>query len=55
MQYFRYDNGINGTTVEHFKVIGGAHDWFGSEGNMDINASEEAWTFFSKFDIHGKI
>ena len=55
-----YDEGDNGVTVEHFKVIGGGHTWpgtaFGSPGtNYDINASVEIWKFFSKYDINGLI
>ena len=29
-----------------YTVNGGGHDWPGAFGNMDINASEEAWLFF---------
>jgi polyhydroxybutyrate depolymerase len=51
---YLYTNGTNGIEVEHLEVIGGVHDWFGELGtNYDINASEEAWTFFNKFDING--
>ena len=32
-----------------YKVVGGGHDWPGSDGNMDINVSTEMWMFFSKF------
>jgi polyhydroxybutyrate depolymerase len=51
---YRYANGINGVEVEHIEIIGGLHDWFGEPGtNYDINASQEAWMFFEKFDING--
>ncbi len=50
-----YDGGYNGTTTEHFMVLGGDHDWPGAWGNMDINASIEIWKFFSKYDINGLI
>jgi poly(3-hydroxybutyrate) depolymerase len=51
---YLYTNGKNGVQVEHLEVSGGGHDWFGEAGtNYDINASEEAWTFFNKFDING--
>lgn len=53
VEYHRYEAGINMFTVEHFKVIGGAHDWPGSSGNNDISASEQIWTFFNKFDNNG--
>jgi hypothetical protein len=36
-------------------VLGGGHDWPGSSGNMDIDASEEVWNFVSRYDINGLI
>lgn len=39
--------------VEELKVIGGGHDWPGTFGNMDINATEEIWQFVSKYDLNG--
>jgi polyhydroxybutyrate depolymerase len=53
VEYYVYDGGDNGTTAEHFKVLGGDHDWPGVWGNMDINASIEVWKFFAKYDING--
>ena len=55
-----YDEGDNGVSVEHYKVIGGAHTWPGNASggagtNHDINASEEIWNFFSRYDINGLI
>jgi polyhydroxybutyrate depolymerase len=55
-----YNNGDNGSTVEHYKIIGGEHTWpgsnFGGVGtNQDIDACKEIWRFFSKYDIHGLI
>lgn len=41
--------------VEELKVIDGGHDWPGSFGNMDINASEEIWQFVSRYDLNGII
>ncbi len=55
VEHFLFEGGKEGTVVEHFKVIDGGHDWFGSEGNMDINSSEEAWKFFSTYDIYGRM
>lgn len=55
VQHYLYTNGTNESEIEHFKVIGGDHDWFGYSGNMDIDASGEIWKFLSQFDIHGKI
>ena len=49
-------------TTELFKIIGGGHTWPGSNfpnsngiTNYDINASEEIWKFFSRYDINGLI
>ena len=55
-----YVNGNNGSSVEHYKIIGGQHTWpgsaFGGVGtNQDIDACKEIWRFFSKYDIHGLI
>ena len=46
-------NGCN--YVEHFKVVGGGHDWPGVFGNMDIDASQEIWRFVSRYDLSGLI
>ena len=48
-------NGDNCVSVKELKVINGGHDWPGSSGNMDINASEEIWNFVSQFALEGKI
>jgi len=50
-----YHDGDNCVSMEHYKVIGGGHDWPGSWGNMDINASSVIWDFVSKYDIDGLI
>ena len=46
-------NGDGGVEVQELKVIGGAHDWPGTSGNMDIEANNEIWQFLSKFDKNG--
>ena len=51
----RWLNGDNCSSVQELKVIGGDHDWPGSFGNMDINATQEIWNFVSKFDTNGLI
>ena len=48
-------NGDNCSSVEHFKVYGGDHDWPGAWGNMDMNASIEIWRFLSRYHINGLI
>tara|TARA_B100000780_G_scaffold1558_1_gene1311 strand:- start:224 stop:1279 length:1056 start_codon:yes stop_codon:yes gene_type:complete len=55
VDHFLFENGNNGVTTEHFKVYNGGHDWPGVWGNFDINASNEIWNFFSKYDINGLI
>ena len=61
-EHYVYENGINGSTVELYKVIGGGHTWpgagipiAGSNTNQDFNASEKIWDFFSKYDLNGLI
>ena len=53
VEYRLYDDGDKGTSVAHYKVIDGAHDWPGSWGNMDIHASSLIWEFVSQYDING--
>ena len=36
------------TEVWLYTVQGGGHDWPGAFGNMDIEASREAWLFFEQ-------
>ncbi|MDC3344663.1 T9SS type A sorting domain-containing protein [Flavobacteriaceae bacterium] len=58
IEYSVYEDGDNGVTTEHMKVIGGGHTWPGSVlntagTNQDIDASMEIWLFFSRYDING--
>lgn len=53
-----YSGGINGHSVELFKVTGGGHSWPGSPmpGSsevtcMDFDASREIWRFFSQYEL----
>ena len=55
VERYLYGNGINGSSVIHYKVINGGHDWFGAEGNMDIQSSQIVWDFLSKYDINGEL
>lgn len=54
-EHYLYTGGINGNTVEHFKVIGGGHTWPGSVLTfvgvtcLDFSASKEIWRFFSQY------
>ena len=47
----RYFDCNDNTEVWLYQVIDGEHDWPGSFGNMDINTSEEIWSFFSQYAI----
>jgi len=55
--HYLYSGGINGNTVEHFKVSSGGHTWPGSPtpGStdnvcMDFDATAEIWRFFSQHE-----
>lgn len=56
--HYLYPGGIDGHTVEFFKVTDGGHTWPGgaiplpSAGNtcMDFSANKEIWRFFSQFE-----
>jgi polyhydroxybutyrate depolymerase len=48
-----WENGSGGVEVKELKIIGGGHDWPGSNGNMDIIANEEIWNFLSRFNKSG--
>ena len=50
-----WENGDNCLRVEELKVNGGEHDWPGTFGNMDIDATSEIWDFASQFNINGLI
>jgi len=51
-----YTGGDNGSTVEHYRVNGGAHTWPGAALNIgvtsqDFSASKEIWRFFSQYSL----
>jgi polyhydroxybutyrate depolymerase len=50
-----WSNGVGCSDVEHMRVEGGGHDWPGTFGNMDIDASVEAWRFMRRYRLDGKI
>ena len=45
----RYFDCTDNAEVWLYEVINGGHDWPGSYGNMDINSSEEIWSFFNQY------
>lgn len=58
-EHYTYTGGINGNTVEFFKIIGGQHTWPGTSfptagTNMDFKATKEIWRFFSKYSIENQ-
>ena len=55
-EHYVYTGGDLGTTIEFFKVIGGAHTWPGAPlnigvTNQDFDASIEIWRFFSQYSL----
>mgnify|MGYP006126415013 CR=1 FL=1 len=62
VEHYIYNNGINGSSVELYKIINGGHTWpgaafpiVGNNTNQDFNASEKIWEFFNKYDINGLV
>lgn len=55
VERYTFGNGSACVRVEHYKVLGGGHDWPGVFGNMDIDASQVIWDFVSQFDLGGQI
>lgn len=56
-EHYLYTGGDKGSTVEHYKIIGGGHTWPGQlfpigVTNQDINASKEIWRFFSQYRLN---
>ena len=52
-----YTGGDNGSTVEHYKIIGGGHTWPGAPfpigvTNQDFSASREIWRFFNQYRLN---
>ncbi len=57
-EHYVYSGGVDGSTVEKYKIIGGGHTWPGSPfiigvTNQDFNASEKIWLFFRKYKLSG--
>ena len=46
---------VNDNEVWLYEIVGGGHDWPGSGGNMDIDSSEEIWSFFNIFIDTGDV
>jgi polyhydroxybutyrate depolymerase len=55
--HFVYASGTSGSTVEHYRINGGAHTWPGAPisigvTNQDFSASKEIWRFFRPFKLN---
>lgn len=55
-EHYVYTGGIDASSVELYKIIGGGHSWPGAPvvidvTNMDFNASVEIWRFFRKYRL----
>lgn len=55
-QHIVYNNGDEGTSVEFYKIINGAHTWPGAPFIIgttceDFSACREIWRFFSQFSL----
>lgn len=55
-EHYVYTGGIDNSSVELYKIIGGGHSWPGAPividvTNMDFNASVEIWRFFRKYKL----
>lgn len=52
IEHSLYENGDSLTSVSHYKVIGGGHEWFNL--NFDgANTGKLIWDFVSQYDING--
>ena len=52
IERYNYDQGDNGVSVVHYKIIDGEHDWFNL--NYQGQSMENLiWSFLSKHDING--
>lgn len=52
IEHYVYNQGDSLTSVEHYKYIGGDHDWF-NQTYQAQNTSELVWNFVSRYDING--
>jgi polyhydroxybutyrate depolymerase len=52
IEHYQYNQGNKSVSVEHYKIIGGDHEWFdiNYEGS---NTSGLIWNFVSRYDING--
>jgi len=56
-EHYVYSGGQNNTSVEFYKILGGAHTWPGAPvtlgvTNQDFDASTEIWRFFRQYKLN---
>jgi polyhydroxybutyrate depolymerase len=52
VEYHSYKNGTNNTSIDHYKVIDGEHNWLEIQ-YKDSNTNQLIWDFVSKYDVNG--
>jgi polyhydroxybutyrate depolymerase len=65
VELYSWENGINCSSVNHFKIIDGGHSWPNSgtqdsgKGNdvvnKDIDANNLIWNFMAQYNLHGRL
>ena len=53
IERYLYEAGDSGSTVAHYKVIGGGHVWFTDLTYEGEGTGELVWGFLSQFDLEG--
>jgi len=51
IEHYQYNQGNNEVSVEHYKIIGGDHDWFDINYQAS-NTGELIWNFVSRYTIN---
>jgi polyhydroxybutyrate depolymerase len=52
IEHYQYNQGNNDISVEHYKIVGGDHEWF-NINYQGSNTSGLIWNFVSRYDING--
>ncbi|MEM7306618.1 MAG: PHB depolymerase family esterase [Planctomycetota bacterium] len=55
VDHHTWSGGDECVDIEHYKVVGGGHDWPGVFGNMDIDSNTVIWEFVSQYSLNGKL
>jgi polyhydroxybutyrate depolymerase len=51
IEHYQYSQGNNMVSVEHYKIIGGDHDWF-DINYQGLNTGELIWNFVSRYTLN---